>query len=582
MTTLGRLHRRRLLFVATVVLPVFLFVYSEYINSKAAKRDQRNERHSIVHHALSSFNDRGKSAKRGEFYRPAFSSSVTEALIRQQEVQVHFSSTSRLSITERKNFSLPPLHTILAPNGTIIGDPQVLLHYAIIGFGKCGTTSMMRLLESHEGLQSLESEVWALIEHNPARLIERLHKKLADDLPRGYKCPGDILADYALDYYRQYWPQTRLIVGVRHPVLWFQSLYNFRVQHLEDFESMREPSELIGICSKAMKMICTKRGNFAWYLMHLGKQFLVRSENTSSVFPVRRRYSPLEKDIATFYERVPIYKRRIKPMLNPIFLFDVHQLGDANETRRAQFRRDVADFLGVDPKGFSTDLTADLNHVSPGRVWDAATQALKDEKKIDICHPQHVRARVELMKQARLSSRWIREVFLPSPGVHASSIGYLEELLLAWMDDPCGGSEAVVEVDHTASQEMITIESPFESSEYALPPYYSLFDRNDELIGDPQVLLYFSVIGFGKCGTTSLISWLGNHPELQTLESELWSLPMQKPSQLLTRLYQRLQKKLRRGYKCPGDVLSKYARSFYRRHLPRTKLFVGVRSCTLV
>jgi hypothetical protein len=493
----------------------------------------------------------------------------------------------------RDNYTLPPLRSILAENNTIVGDPQILLHFAVIGFGKCGTTSLIRLLNSHNGLQTLESEVWALIERNPARLIERLHKKLVDNLPRGYKCPGDVLANYALDFYRMYWPQTRLIIGVRHPVLWFQSLYNFRVQILRDFQSLPEPNELVGSCTKEMKMICTKRGHFAWYLMHLGKQFLVPGTNGSRA--TSRRFTPLDKQIVHYYAKNPIYRRRIKPMHNPVFLFDVNQLGDANETRRELFRRDLANFLGVDPSGYGTELTANLDHVSPGRTWDAATQALKDEKKINICDPQHLKARTELLRHARLSSRWIRRVFLNSLGVVSSSREFLESLLAKWMVDPCsgnglgqdtvtdvGGMGAKVDAEFPPEYPLLKLPrsdavSPLEDPLWKLPPYDSLFNDTGDLIGDPHVLLHFAVIGFGKAGTTSLIEWLGDHPELQVLRGELWALPMQQPKRLLNRLYVMLSKSLRRGYKCPGDVISDYARNYYRTVLPKTRLFVGLR-----
>jgi hypothetical protein len=43
------------------------------------------------------------------------------------------------------------------------------------------------------------------------------------------------------------------------------------------------------------------------------------------------------------------------------------------------------------------------------------------------------------------------------------------------------------------------------------------------------------------------------------------------------RLYRNLPKRLGRGYKCPGDVLSDHARGFYRTFLSKTRLFVGLR-----
>ena len=157
-----------------------------------------------------------------------------------QELSLMYESLSSFSNTMRFTnrvdaasstdhpLALPPLETIIDEDGNVIGNPQVLLQFSVIGFGKCGTSSLMHWLEMHPELQMLNQEVWALTGRDPARLIRRLHKKLTANLKRGYKCPGDVLAQFVMEYYRKYWPRTKLFVGIRHPVLWFQSLYNFR------------------------------------------------------------------------------------------------------------------------------------------------------------------------------------------------------------------------------------------------------------------------------------------------------------------------------------------------------------------
>jgi hypothetical protein len=46
---------------------------------------------------------------------------------------------------------------------------------------------------------------------------------------RGYKAPADITQKHVLKQLGDYFPKTGLIVGIRHPVWWFQ-IYNFRTQ----------------------------------------------------------------------------------------------------------------------------------------------------------------------------------------------------------------------------------------------------------------------------------------------------------------------------------------------------------------
>lgn len=82
----------------------------------------------------------------------------------------------------------PPLDELIAPNNTIIGDVQFLLDFSIIGFGKCGTSTIMHWLAGHEEIQSFRMEIWDLMVHRPENLIRRLYQELpAGDYKRGYK-----------------------------------------------------------------------------------------------------------------------------------------------------------------------------------------------------------------------------------------------------------------------------------------------------------------------------------------------------------------------------------------------------------
>ena len=589
----SRMARRKCFFAVSIAISVFLVVYSEYLSRNAAQRDNAQGNHGVLLQALSEFRPQ-KTPQVLQFQNNNHTVSLVRRSRRENLLRDAFRSPSSNHGKEqgqhvsrsRHDYRLPPLNTMLNSKREIVGNVQMLLHYAIIGFGKCGTTSMMQLLQSHSQLQSLDSEVWALIEKNPARLVERLHKKLTRNKMRGYKCPGDILASYALEYYRQYWPQTKLIVGVRHPVLHFQSLYNFRVQNFEDYASILDPIELIGPCQKHMKMVCTKRSHFGYYLMQLGKHLLPGvNHNNQSATTTPHKFTALEKRIATFYPHQRLTRHRMKPLPNDIFLFDVHQLGDVNATRRELFRRDLAQFLGVSPDGYRDNMTADLNHYTPGREWNPSVQSLKDKYKINVCDPQHIQVRIELMNQARDSSLWIRETFVNSPGVHVSSREHLEQLLATWMIDPCGGNETTTMTDNvtlsttTGSSASIVkdAKTAFEQPDYALPPLESILNETGHIVGDPQILLQFAIIGFGKSGTTTLMMWLREHPQLQSLQEEIWALPMQQPDRLLSRLHRKLTRNLQRGYKCPGDVINTYSHNFYRQYLPKTKLFIGVR-----
>lgn len=84
----------------------------------------------------------------------------------------------------------PPLDELIDPNNnTIVGSVQFLLDFSIIGFGKCGTSTMMHWLAGHEDVQSFRTEIWDLMGHRPDQLIRRLYQELpgGGNYKRGYK-----------------------------------------------------------------------------------------------------------------------------------------------------------------------------------------------------------------------------------------------------------------------------------------------------------------------------------------------------------------------------------------------------------
>eukprot|EP00977_Amphora_coffeiformis_P003397 scaffold630_cov174-Amphora_coffeaeformis.AAC.17 len=112
----------------------------------------------------------------------------------------------------------PALETLIDEE-RIIGNVQFLLDFAIIGFGKAGTSTLMDWLAAHPVVAMFAREVYDLVQQRPAHLVQSLYEDLpaGDQYMRGYKNPLEITQPHVLDYYRTYWPQTKLICGLRHP-----------------------------------------------------------------------------------------------------------------------------------------------------------------------------------------------------------------------------------------------------------------------------------------------------------------------------------------------------------------------------
>jgi hypothetical protein len=117
----------------------------------------------------------------------------------------------------------PPLDRLVDADDKITGNVDWLLDFAILGHAKCATSFVMNWLRQHERVQMSDREVCDLNNRRPAALVRQLYQDLpaGADYLRGFKCPGHFSRE-PLRYFRQYFPQTKLIVGLRHPVRWFE------------------------------------------------------------------------------------------------------------------------------------------------------------------------------------------------------------------------------------------------------------------------------------------------------------------------------------------------------------------------
>lgn len=344
-------------------------------------------------------------------------------------------------ITPELDYSMdrPPLHTIVNDDNEIIGDPEWLLDFAILGYGKCGTSTMMHWLREHPEIQAFGREKGHFMSRKPGLMIRQLYEVLEPGpYQRGYKAPQDVTQVHILNYYRTYWPNAKLILGIRHPIRWFESLYNFRIQNLKNASHLPHPNNLIGSCRQGRFLTCTSKGDFANSLLKLGQQN----------YPKPRPATELELSITGRYNRTfPFDSSTVEYMYNPIFIFELDQLGDTDVARNDLFRSDFTKFMGL------KDPLPALPHYIPGMVRETEEQIQRDALKIKICDDEYTPVRNELMVLARSSSQWIREVFLNGPTVHVSSKEYFISILEGWMKDPCDDDTILSDASTEATED---------------------------------------------------------------------------------------------------------------------------------
>lgn len=308
--------------------------------------------------------------------------------------------------------TVPPLRSLIRDKyEAVVGDPQFLLDFAIIGLPKCGTSTMSKWIGLHPETLMSNNEMFQLSEGRPAGAVKHLYLLLkrsnGTHYKQGYKSPYDISnKGNALGFIRQYFPKTRLIAGVRHPIKWLESFVNFRIQNGAQFPSL---DVLTQTC---FTLLCTKTTNFHVFLAGLGKT----NETALKGLDMNRMYALVAG------AKVP------PPLPNKIFLYDMDQLADQNKTRRTQFGKDLQHYLGLH------EPMPDMVHENKGQVRNTTNTK---QQGIDICDERHKNVRRELLKSGREASAWIRTYFLDAKDVHVSSREYLEEILASWALDPC-------------------------------------------------------------------------------------------------------------------------------------------------
>jgi hypothetical protein len=323
-------------------------------------------------------------------------------------------------------------------------SPDFVLDFAIVGYPKTATSFLLGWLAQHGQVLARTSEMYQLQQGRVGDFVASM-KELgppmtatsnasnADPYRRGYKAPRDIENPVAMGALRTHWPEAKLIVGLRHPVLWFESFYNFRVRHKygmaapNSTEFLRQPT-----CIPARTHgVCVADSRFHVPLSRLGK--------TPMTSPHELQLLGLKDDGANRS------RHRRRPSRHRLFLYEMSQVyestqpvpegANASDAQRAeQFRDDLAHFLGLSSPLSST-------YSEPGHYLPNRSQAMR------ICDVEHSALRRLLMQNARDASTWIREYLLVHSGsrsdgdvVVVSSPQHFDALLRTWMVDPCSHS----------------------------------------------------------------------------------------------------------------------------------------------
>lgn len=325
-------------------------------------------------------------------------------------------SSSSMKLTQKHDTAvdIPPLHTLIAKNGTIIGDISFLLDFAIIAFPKSGTTFMKDYLNSSSETWLYETEFCIKNSDDLQRFV-RVYHDMHIELKQsthgkrikfGLKCPG-VLYRSDIQVYRDYFPNTKLIIGLRHPVSWFESFYNYQSWRNV---SMPPTTELMGACTLHGK-VCTDRARFHSALARLGLTDMDSQEEIALLFGSRYVNN-------TNQVRRRVNQQQLTKLPNSVFLYEVRQIHDGLLSK--QLSRDVQQYIQVQEN-----------------LPEIVSYTQNKNRAISICDDDHSLVRKLLVEHGRDAADWIQNYLVYSPNVVVSASEYFFDLLNGWKMDPC-------------------------------------------------------------------------------------------------------------------------------------------------
>ena len=226
-------------------------------------------------------------------------------------------------------------------------------------------------------------------------------------------------------------PPIKIIIGIRNPIFWFQSFYNYRVWEKYRRMSLKYQSKLTG------KLIPTPNDlvkcgttfppdvninvpRFEFNLMKLNKVFISDMQSNSLIYYSKCRKIKYSGNISD----------HIVPNDSKIFLYDLTQLQDVNEIRSTLFRKDMQRFLGLD------------NVIKPFPLKNSHLgHDISSNLQINICDDKHDKAYNLLMEHANLTVRWIIDKFIQSSYVYVGNHDHFVEIVESWIKNPCNSSK---------------------------------------------------------------------------------------------------------------------------------------------
>jgi len=363
-------------------------------------------------------------------------------------------------------------------------DPT-MVDFVVAGFQKCGTTYLQnkilypskRIFIPHHETHYLQNDKFEQFVGE----FENATKSTNHDgkpLLSGYKAPFVLGHHRSLRNLEALFPDIHMVITLRHPVLAFESLYNYKLR--QSPEPLPPVDTFVGLCGELCPreterqeasietthratrngQSCLDRDEIHWctgvmnYHMYLSRLGLTPM-NTSEELDLLGNHPMSIYDFWGSKRDVTSSVRggsgsrsgsrsgtRQRDTDARLFLIEIGQFDNrANQSMAEDVNADLETFLGLDPGDLPRPLPQ--NGMERPKVQYSYPPGY-EECILDICLDRYKPLREVLMDTSRRASRWIRKYLLhPSnrQRVVVSNMEIFERLLEGWDVDPCPDEE---------------------------------------------------------------------------------------------------------------------------------------------
>jgi len=274
------------------------------------------------------------------------------------------------------------------------------MDFMVAGFAKSGTTTLLRTFEAHNETAVAPQEECSLDSLKDdnvvrAKVMQSLNDASSRSVKRGIKCPSSFARDHSLQRLQKWFPDTKLIFGMRHPVDYFESYYNYRV--LEFHKGRIEGSVPTA-------------------------ETLLNSNEWKGVSTDSARYE------TTLQQLVAVDNQELK---FPVFLYALEQMEDEKENEA--LRKTLGSFL-------------ELQHPIQPLKKANVNKFVGDngyKETINICDAKYKELRSVLVANGDKTQQWIQNKLLPHATV--ANRARFVEMLKEWSEDPCDTRQEEIE-----------------------------------------------------------------------------------------------------------------------------------------